>query len=147
MKLDWKKAGLFTWIAIVLMATFTLTACSDDKDKDDEPNVPNLEGNVSVVGVWRHDFSSGYQLMTLGRNGSFSLVEFDYESEDYSDSGTYSVKNNIMTVEVGDEEGIYTILSLTRNKMVLRFEDSRIIRYNNSREGYDEDIEVWTRVE
>ncbi len=146
MKLDWKKAGLFTWIAIVLMATFTLTACSDDKDKDDEPNVPNLEGNVTVVGVWRHNFSSGYQLMTLGRDGSYSLVEFDHESGNWSDTGTYFVKNNTMSVVCGDEKEEYTILSLTRSKMVLRYEGGDYW-YNNSREEYDEDIEEWTRVE
>ncbi|MDE6309899.1 MAG: lipocalin family protein, partial [Muribaculaceae bacterium] len=73
------------------------------------------------------------------------LVEFDFVSGNWSEHGTYSVKDNIMTriLSDGDVE-VYTILTLTQNKMITRYEGSYVGQYPNQ---YDEEVEDWTRVE
>lgn len=117
-----------------------LTACGSDDDDD------NLESKVSVIGVWRHDFGDGYQLLTLEKNGKYSLVEFDFESGNWSETGSYTVDDNIMTriLSDGDVE-VYTILTLTHKKMVTRYEGEYLGQYGDS--YGDKDYEDWTRVE
>lgn len=126
-------------IAIVaLLATVSFTSCGDD-DKD-EP-----ESSESVVGVWRHDFGDGYQLLTFEKNGKYSLVEFDFVSGNWSEYGTYSIKGDVMTrvLSDGDVE-VYSILTHTAKKLILRYEGEYLGQYPNQ---YDEDVEDWTRVE
>lgn len=126
-------------IFYLLIGIFSVTLVSCDSDKDE--STPSN----TVVGVWRHDFGDGYQLLTLEKGGRYSLVEFDFVSGNWSEYGTYSVKDNIMTrvLSDGDVE-VYTILTLTQSKMITRYEGSYLGQYPNQ---YDEDVEDWTRVE
>lgn len=136
-KMKRKRKSLLLLTMTLIMAALTVSSCSDDKD---EPS-----SGYSVVGVWRHDFRDGYQLLTLEKGGKYSLVEFDFASGNWSEYGTYSVKDNIMTriLSDGDVE-VYTILTLTERKMITRYEGAYLGQYPNQ---YDEDIEDWTRVE
>ncbi|MDD6622693.1 MAG: hypothetical protein ACI309_02370 [Candidatus Limisoma sp.] len=132
--------NIFKYLMLLLVATLSLslTACGDDDEKE-------TQTDFSVVGVWRLDFSVGYQMLTLESNGNYSLVEIDYESGNWSETGTFFVKDNIMTriLSDGDVE-VYTILALAKNKMITRYEGS----YLGQNDYYgDKDIEEWTRVE
>lgn len=125
-------------LLLVATLSLSLTACGDDDEKE-------TQTDFSVVGVWRLDFSVGYQMLTLESNGNYSLVEIDYESGNWSETGTFFVKDNIMTriLSDGDVE-VYTILALAKNKMITRYEGS----YLGQNDYYgDKDIEEWTRVE
>lgn len=127
-------------LLLVTTLSFTFTACSDD---DDEPS-----NKYSVVGVWRHDFSygEGYMLLTFDKSGKYTLVEFEYGNGSWSENGTYTVKDNIMKRVLSDGEvEVYTILTLTKNTMVTRYEGSYLGQYPNQYD--DEYIEEWTRVE
>lgn len=127
---------------LLLIATFslTLTSCGNDDKEKDEP-----ASNYNVVGVWRWDFGNGYQLLTLEKGGKYSLVEFDFVNSNWSITGTYSVKDNIMTCVLSDGEvEVYTILTLTKTKMITRYEGSYIGQYPNQT---DEDVQDWTRIE
>ncbi len=112
-----------------------LTSCSDSKD--DEP-----KNGDSVVGVWRSEFSAGYQLLTLEKSGRYSLFEYDSESGNWSEHGTYTVKNNVMTMVASDGEiEVLSILTITSKKMILRYEGEYVGQYP------DGEIETWTREE
>lgn len=132
-----KKKSLLLLAILLIVSAITMSSCGDDKDE------PKTE--YSVVGVWRLDFGDGYQLLTLEKGGKYSLVEFDFVSGNWSEYGTYSVKDNIMTriLSDGDVE-VYTILTLTEKKMITRYEGSYLGQYPNQ---WDEDVEDWTRVE
>lgn len=135
-----KKYWIFPVLFLTLISLVTLTSCGDDDDKDkDEPK------SSSVVGVWRHDFGDGYQLLTFEKNGKYSLVEFDFVSGNWSEFGTYSIKGDVMTrvLSDGDVE-VYSILTLTAKKMILRYEGQYIGQYPNQ---WGEEVEDWTRVE
>lgn len=133
-----KKTWLFPFLLISLISLFAMTSCSDDEKDNPIPS-------RSVIGVWRHDFEDGYQLLTFEKNGKYSLVEFDFVSGNWSEYGTYSISNNIMTryLSDGDVE-VYSILTLTEKKLITRYEGSYLGQYPDQ---YDEDIEDWTRVE
>ena len=132
-----KGAWSLTVLVVMMMLSASLTSCKDDKDDD-------KISTESLVGVWRSDFSCGYQLMTLEKNGRYSFVEIDYESENWSATGTYAVKNNVITIQSEGEIEVYTILTLTSTKLILRYEGEYIGQYADD---YDEYIEEWTRVE
>lgn len=123
---------------LVTTLSLTLTACGDDDEKEPQTD-------FSVIGVWRHDFSVGYQLLTLESNGNCSFVEIDHASGDHSLTGTYFVKGNIMTAEWSDGEvEVYTILTLAKNKMITRYEGSYLGEFDYYG---DKEIHEWTRVE
>jgi len=126
-------------LMVLLFSSFALTSCSDDNK--DEPD----SSSESVVGVWRHDFSTGYRLLTFEKNGEYSEVEFDKAGGNWSESGTYSIKGNVMTrvLSDGDVE-VYSILTHTAKKLILRYEGKYIGQYD---QYYDDDFEDWTRVE
>ncbi|MDD6668724.1 MAG: hypothetical protein PUE54_03630 [Bacteroidales bacterium] len=131
---------IFKYLMLLLVTTLslTLTACGDDDEKEPQTD-------FSVVGVWRQDFSAGYQLFTLESNGNCSYVEIDHASGDHSLTGTYFVKDNIMTIVWSDDEvEVYTILTLAKNKMITRYEGSYLGEIDKY---YDSVIEEWTRVE
>lgn len=133
-----KKFLIYFGLMFFMLGLITTTACGGDDD--DASNI-----DKSIVGTWRHDFGDGYQLLTLEKNGSYSLVEIDYVSGNWSETGTYSIKGNIMTryLSDGDVE-VYTILTLTSAKFVERYEGSYVGEYPDYS---DKDITDWTRIE
>lgn len=133
-----KKFLIYFGLTLFMLGFVTTTACGSDDDEG-----PNLD--KSIVGTWRHNFGDGYQLLTLEKSGSYSLVEIDYVSGNWSETGTYSLRGNIMTryLSDGDVE-VYTILTLTSTKFVERYEGSYVGEYPDYS---DKDITDWTRVE
>lgn len=120
----------------LIVTVFSLLSCN--KDYDDKSS------NVTLIGVWRHDFSVGYQLFTVEENGNCSLVEVDYVSGNWSEYGTYSLYDNKLTTIFEEEISVYTILTLTAKKMVTRHEGSYLNGIPSNNKG---EIEEWTRVE
>lgn len=130
-----KRAWLAAMFIMALVSSLPMTSCSDSKD--DEP-----KNGDSVVGVWRSEFSAGYQLLTLEKSGKYSLIEYDSESGNWSEHGTYTVKNNVMTMIASDGEiEVLSILTITPKKMILRYEGEYVGQYP------DGEIETWTREE
>ena len=78
------KKSFSNWVAIafVLMLCIGLPSCSKDGDKE-------KEDTTSIVGTWRHDFSTGYILLVLRSNGSGLLEESDSGEIDYSHEISY----------------------------------------------------------
>ena len=78
------KKNLLNWVAIALVFMLCISLPSCSKDGDDKK-----EDTPSIVGTWRHDFSTGYILLVLRSNGSGLLEEYDSGEIDYSDEISY----------------------------------------------------------
>ncbi len=135
---------------LLFLLPFVMASCGDDgKDNnDDEPSSGAV--STSIVGQWKRNFSAGYQLYTFERTGRYTLVNIniDYEWGNWSEIGTWSVKDGVLTLKYTDEYGeckeYYTILSLTNSKMMLREDE-----YWENGEMHDTSHQIteWTRVE
>lgn len=111
-----KKYLLFLTAILLVAFSFSVSSCGDDND---EPKaVPD-----NIVGYWRLDFSTGYLLMTLRKDGSYVLWEMD-DSDAYThyDMGSYSVKGQKMTLTEEDGD-VCEYLILTLNTTLLRLKD------------------------
>jgi len=73
------KKNLLNWVAIALVFMLCISLPSCSKDGDDKK-----EDTPSIVGTWRHDFSTGYILLVLRSNGTGLLEEYDSGEIDYS---------------------------------------------------------------
>ncbi len=128
----------FVSVFVVLMiACLSFISCSDDKKE--EP-----KNQKSIIGIWRLDFEDGYQLLTFKKNGQYSLVEIDYVSGNWSEEGTYSIEDNIITCISPDTDfgiEVYTLLALTETKLILKYEGRYVGDYHG------EEIDEWYRVE
>lgn len=120
----------------LIVTVFSLLSCN--KDYDDNSS------NDTLIGVWRHDFSVGYQLFSVEENGNCSLVEVDYVSGNWSEYGTYSLYDNKLTTIFEEEISVYKIITLTSKKMVILLEGSYVDGIPSLNKG---EIEEWTRVE
>lgn len=126
---------------MLTLVTLVAVSCKDDK-----PVEETVVDGKTVVGVWQSTEPGwdGYQMLTLSSDGTYTLVEIDNESFDWSETGTYTVQGNIMTrvLSEGGPYGVevYTILTLTDTKMITRYEGQRLGQYP------DGDIDDWTRV-
>ena len=78
------KKNLLNWVAIALVFMLCISLPSCSKDGDDKK-----EDTPSIVGTWRHDFSTGYILLVLRSNGTGLLEEYDSGEIDYSDEISY----------------------------------------------------------
>ena len=63
-----------SWLALLLAVVFSVGFASCDKDDDDDKDNggPGTEAgvNLSIVGIWKYTFSSGYITYTFNANGS-----------------------------------------------------------------------------
>jgi len=134
-----KKMWLLPLFICTIMSCGALTSCGDD-DEDE----PDSSSNATIVGVWRLDFEDGYQLLTFEKNGKYTLVEFDFASGNWSEKGTYSINGNVLTMLSDGEVSVYTILTHTATKLILRYEGEYVGQRPNK---YDEDVKDWTRME
>ncbi len=73
------KKSFSNWVAIALVFMLCISLPSCSKDGDDKK-----EDTPSIVGTWRHDFSTGYILLVLRSNGTGLLEEYDSGEIDYS---------------------------------------------------------------
>lgn len=73
------KKSFSNWVAIALVFMLCISLPSCSKDGDDKK-----EDTPSIIGTWRHDFSTGYILLVLRSNGTGLLEEYDSGEIDYS---------------------------------------------------------------
>lgn len=107
---------------------FAVVGCSSDDKDDDGGN--NTEVVESLVGTWKYNFSTGYQLITFKSNGKGTVKEIDYEAEDYEESFTYSYNpdTQILKMYWEDEEASeWQVVSLTSKKLVVIDEDGELM--------------------
>lgn len=78
------KKSFSNWVAIALVFMLCISLPSCSKDGDDKK-----EDTPSIVGTWRHDFSTGYILLVLRSNGTGLLEEYDSGEIDYSHEISY----------------------------------------------------------
>ena len=134
-----KKLYYFLFVAILCVA---FAGCSKDNDEanNETPNAPEQGGGaqVTLVGTWRHNFSTGYILIYFGPSGKGWEQEYDeadggwYDKETFS--YTYSSTRKTITISYDGENERYNVLSLTNTELVLQYEDE------------DDEITRWTRV-
>lgn len=73
------KKYFLSIFAIIMTGIMSIAFVSCSKDGDDKK-----EDTPSIVGTWRHDFSTGYILLVLRSNGTGLLEEYDSGEIDYS---------------------------------------------------------------
>lgn len=117
------KSVLFVFI--LLLAGLSFVSC----DKDDDEGNGNSGGTSALVGTWRHEFSSGYILVTFKSDGTGSWKEIDYDSESFMDKFDYEYdkKEEVLTLwyEDGDTEEWYVSFE-SSNTMYL--DDDKFIK-------------------
>jgi len=103
-----KKLKFWLMAMLAIMATATLTACSDD-DKD-EPNVIDSP----IVGTWVYESSTGSysEQLTFQANGKYVYRSYNSEyKEDGFEEGIYTVSGNNATLKCTNLTGEYTLVS------------------------------------
>lgn len=142
MKKVFSKTWLIPLLLIALMSCYSLTSCGDDKEKE-EPN-PTEE---TIIGTWKWTGNNEYELLTFEKNGRVTWKEYDAETNRVknADDGTYSQKNDVITIVMDGEVGIYTILNLTKTILTVRYEGEYVGEYLEWDEGTD--ISTYIRVE
>ena len=140
---------------MLLVCCVTLSSCSDDADSGKDNEIPR---DIDIVGTWKLTIAdgdwNGYQLMVFHPDGKFTLEEFRLEDGSYDIcQGRYRrmydiiqmtyLTENGLPYQDDDEVVIYTILSLSDNRMSLRLEDSCP---DHDTDYTDEHYAVWDRV-
>ena len=121
------KTKLLSLLVILFMG-FSVVSCSSDNKDDDGGN--DTEEVVSLVGTWKYNFSTGYQLITFMSNGKGTMKEIDYEAEDYEESFTYSYNANSQILRMywdGEDPSEWQVVSITSTKLVLIDEAGKIM--------------------
>lgn len=97
---------------------FVYISCgSDDKEETSTPS-------TSIVGTWRHDFSSGYILMSFSSNNTGYHQEYDVDDgklrrkHNFSYSYDESQKHLVLIEEDGDVEE-YFVMYVNSKEMEL----------------------------
>ena len=80
-------------IAVSLVMCFTLVSCGDNDDDEPKPT------SNSIVGTWRSEFSDGYQLLSFNKDGTYTLVEIDNQSGNWSEEGKFTFSENTIIRE------------------------------------------------
>lgn len=75
-----RKNVLCNLLTIMVVSVFGLVLSSSSCHNDDDDM---KEKEVSLVGTWRHDFSSGYILLIFRSDGTGHMEEYDAEEEMY----------------------------------------------------------------
>jgi len=114
-------------IAITAMLGICLAACGDDDNKKNEPE------EVSIIGTWRHDFSTGYILLVFKEKGIGYTEEYDHGGIQYSNPITYyydNVKGRYMIVEPdGEYTYTYPVQYFNETTLVLVDPDGKSMTY------------------
>lgn len=116
------KKNLLNWITILMVAIVSVgfVSCGDDDDEDEKKI-----DEVTIIGTWRLDYSSGYELLTFNSNGKGTLSEYNYEGKkeilDEIEAFDYIFNESTMTLRIlaGDEVEIWKVESLTSTQMII----------------------------
>ena len=138
---------LLTYFLLLFLAV-AMPSCSNDNDE------PESSVKDSIVGMWKAEYDEGtYTILKLQNDGTYSLIEQELPGYDpYQEFGTYLIRksslypNKYILTLIDDKQSIeqvlaFQIVSISKNKLVLRFEGYF--------EGDDPDDETneFTRVE
>ncbi len=107
------------------MLSTSFVSCGDDNNKKNEPE------KASIIGTWRHDFSSGYILLVFKKDGTGYIEEYDHGRIQYSDPITYyydKEKERYMIVEP-DGDHTYPVQYFNETTLVLVDPDGKSMTY------------------
>lgn len=101
MKTKYLINGITILIIIIMSAGFV--SCGDDEDD-------KKENEVSLIGTWRHDFSSGYILLIIKSNGTGLMEEYDSASGgiEYTETISYYYDKDKERYMIVERDGEYT---------------------------------------
>ena len=105
---------------MVAIVSVGFVSCGDDDDEDEKKI-----DEVTIIGTWRLDYSSGYELLTFNSNGKGTLSEYNYEGKkeilDEIEAFDYIFNESTMTLRIlaGDEVEIWKVESLTSTQMII----------------------------
>ena len=104
---------VFNYLLIVTLLLGTAVSFNSCKDDDDEDS-----NKSKIVGTWKHTFSTGYVLWTFNSNGTCVWSEKDYASVSYTDYGTYTYKDGVLVVYMGDEGEVWNLTWVDKNHFI-----------------------------
>ena len=104
---------VFNYLLIVTLLLGTAVSFNSCKDDDDEDS-----NKSKIVGTWKHTFSTGYVLWTFNSNGTCVWSEKDYASVSYTDYGTYTYKDGVLVVYMGDEGETWNLTWVDKNHFI-----------------------------
>lgn len=107
--------------------TFSFVACGDDDDDNTAHNQAGINKS-SLYGTWCFEEESTYHLLTFQKDGTgYSDFYIDgWTEEEMSDEHstfTWTLKGNQLTLAIDGGYVTMTIVSLTKDKMVLTIYD------------------------
>lgn len=133
------KSFILKMNAILMVSLVCLCLVSCGGDDDD-----NVDSSANIYGTWRSEFSDGYQLLTFGKDGNYSLVEIDNTKGNWSETGIYSLSGSILII--GDEK--YRVDKLTSTQLIITYTHYREngVWIEDESGDSDDNLSVWTRV-
>ena len=136
------------FIHTLFIAIFALSFVSCSSDDDDSTS--QSKSDSKLVGIWKHDFSSGSRFYIFQNDGKGYEFEIDeYDMEDDREVGMESIKYKyneedaeLIIWEPGDDDKEhYEVLKLTSNKLVIKYWDEEYEDDEEIYEKYDGSIE------
>lgn len=117
-----------TWLMVLVCLNLTVTSCSDDDDEENDVTTG------SIIGTWEFNEDDEYiETMTFSKDGTFKATIKEYNNGEWETdylSGSYTYKNNTITIENGTAStGYGKVISLTSNSMTLETIDGDRITY------------------
>lgn len=129
-----KNFKLFLLLAALFCGCATFVSCSDDDNGSNNGN-----GDTSLVGTWKHTFSSGYILLKFNSNGTGLWHEYDEADGGWYDpiyfNYSYNSATNRATLTASGERTVFQIAYLTSSEMVWYDID------------YPDETENWVRID
>lgn len=123
---------LSIWLMALVCLSLTTVACSDDDDNETEKEIA-IE---SIIGTWRYEEEEGSETITFNTDGSIQIVIKEYYDGDWESAtktGTYTLKNNIITLfSYGIETGAVKVKSVTATSLTLEIEDEEDGNYSRT---------------
>lgn len=118
---------ILKYLMLMIVATFSLTFTSCDKDEDDKVDGG---GKITIVGKW----ADNYGTVTFGTDGSYR--EDNYDGQYRRGSYSYNSNSNILVVDVkaiagnnGAYQSTYLVQTLTSSILVLLYPDGDVKGY------------------
>lgn len=122
-----------SWLALLLAVVLSVGFSSCDKDDDDDKDNggPGTEAgvNLSIVGIWKYTFSSGYITYTFNANGTGSEIEVDHASGNHASNFSYVYDDETGTVVILYDDGYDETLEVVFvNSNVIYLDGDKLVR-------------------
>lgn len=116
-----------------LLALGTIVSCNNDDDNDSSATIEGKwqitqEGeSLTTLTPAENDGSCGLDIVEFFQGGVYKVDGFDYEDSEcipYTDGGTWTKKDNSVTIKDTDGEStVYEILELTNSTLKVKSTD------------------------